>query len=205
MADDNKLLGQFDLVGIPPAPRGTPQIEVTFDIDANGIVKVSATDKATAKEQQITIQSSGGLSDAEVDKMVKDAQAHSESDKKRKKFIEAKNSADTLIYQTEKSLSEHRDKVPQDDVAAIEGEIKKLRDALETEKDGDKINDLISSLQKVSTKIGEAVYKKGSSSSNSSSGGAEGTGSSGSSGAGEKTENSETVDADFEEQNKKKQ
>jgi len=125
--------------------------------------------------------------------------------KKRKKFIEAKNSADTLIYQTEKSLSEHRDKVPQDDVAAIEGEIKKLRDALETEKDGDKINDLISSLQKVSTKIGEAVYKKGSSSSNSSSGGAEGTGSSGSSGAGEKTENSETVDADFEEQNKKKQ
>ena len=112
MAADNKLLGQFDLVGIPPAPRGMPQIEVTFDIDANGIVQVSAKDKATGKEQQIRIQASGGLSEADIDKMVKDAEAHAEEDKKRRELVEAKNQADGLIHTTERTLTEAGDKVP---------------------------------------------------------------------------------------------
>ena len=111
MAADNKLLGQFDLVGIPPAPRGVPQIEVTFDIDANGIVNVSAKDKATGKEQQIRIQASGGLSDADIEKMVKDAEAHAAEDKKRRELVEAKNQAEALVHSTEKSLKEYGDKV----------------------------------------------------------------------------------------------
>ena len=111
MAADNKLLGQFDLVGIPPAPRGVPQIEVTFDIDANGIVNVSAKDKGTGKEQQIRIQASGGLSDAEIEKMVKDAEAHAEEDKKRRELVEAQNQAEALVHSTEKALAEHGDKV----------------------------------------------------------------------------------------------
>ena len=112
MAADNKLLGQFDLVGIPPAPRGMPQVEVTFDIDANGIVNVSAKDKATGKEQQIRIQASGGLSEADIDKMVKDAEAHAAEDKQRRELVEAKNQADGLIHTTERSLTEAGDKVP---------------------------------------------------------------------------------------------
>src|SRR6058998_392820 len=110
MASDNKLLGQFDLVGIPPAPRGMPQVEVTFDIDANGIVNVTAKDKATNKEQQIRIQASGGLSEGDIDKMVKDAEAHAAEDKKRRALVEAKNNADALVHSTEKALSEHGDK-----------------------------------------------------------------------------------------------
>src|SRR5690348_12110652 len=111
MAGDNKLLGQFDLVGIPPAPRGMPQVEVTFDIDANGIVNVSAKDKATGKEQQIRIQASGGLSETDIEKMVKDAEAHAAEDKKRRELVEAKNQADGLIHTTERSLTEAGDKV----------------------------------------------------------------------------------------------
>src|SRR3712207_3992899 len=120
MAADNKLLGQFDLMGIPPAPRGVPQIEVTFDIDANGIVNVTAKDKATAKEQQIRIQASGGLSDAEIQRMVKDAEAHAAEDKKRRELVEARNQGEALIHATEKSVKEHGDKVPEADKQAIE-------------------------------------------------------------------------------------
>src|SRR5581483_7988407 len=120
MAADNKLLGQFDLVGIPPAHRGMPQIEVTFDIDANGIVQVSAKDKATGKEQQIRIQASGGLSDADIDKMVKDAEAHAAEDKKRREVVEARNQADSLIHTAERSLTEAGDKVPTEEKTAVE-------------------------------------------------------------------------------------
>ena len=127
MAADNKLLGQFDLVGIPPAPRGVPQIEVTFDIDANGIVNVTAKDKATGKEQQIRIQASGGLSDADIEKMVKDAEAHAAEDKKRRELVEAKNQGESLVHATEKSLAEYGDKVSEADKQGIETAI----DALE--------------------------------------------------------------------------
>src|SRR5579862_7936163 len=133
MAADNKLLGQFDLVGIPPARRGMPQVEVTFDIDANGIVQVSAKDKATGKEQQIRIQASGGLSDADIDKMVKDAEAHAEDDKKRRELVEAKNQADALINTTERTLKENGDKVPASDREAVESAVQALKDTLTSE------------------------------------------------------------------------
>ena len=131
MAADNKLLGQFDLVGIPPAPRGVPQIEVTFDIDANGIVNVSAKDKATGKEQQIRIQASGGLSEADIEKMVKDAEANADEDKKRKEAVEAKNHADALVHSTEKALAEHGAKVGEAERRAIENAVADLKEALE--------------------------------------------------------------------------
>ena len=127
MAADNKLLGQFDLIGIPPAPRGVPQIEVTFDIDANGIVNVTAKDKATGKEQQIRIQASGGLSEADIDKMVKDAEAHAAEDKKRRELVEAKNQGESLIHATEKSLEEYGDKVSEADKQGIETAIEALK------------------------------------------------------------------------------
>ena len=130
MAADNKMLGQFDLVGIPPAPRGVPQIEVTFDIDANGIVNVQAKDKATGKEQQIRIQASGGLSEADIEKMVKDAEAHAEEDKKRKAAVEAKNHAEALVHSTEKAVSEHGSKIGDADRTAIENAIADLKEAL---------------------------------------------------------------------------
>ena len=130
MAADNKLLGQFDLVGIPPAPRGMPQVEVTFDIDANGIVNVSAKDKATGKEQQIRIQASGGLSEADIEKMVKDAEAHAADDKKRRELVEAQNQADGLIHTTERSLKEDGDKVPPATRDAVQSAIQALKDAL---------------------------------------------------------------------------
>ena len=130
MAADNKMLGQFDLVGIPPAPRGVPQIEVTFDIDANGIVNVQAKDKATGKEQQIRIQASGGLSETDIEKMVKDAEAHAEEDKKRKAAVEAKNHAEALVHSTEKALSEHGSKVGDAERTAIENAIADLKEAL---------------------------------------------------------------------------
>src|SRR3974390_738011 len=129
MAGDNKMLGQFDLVGIPPAPRGVPQIEVSFDIDANGIVNVQAKDKATGKEQQIRIQASGGLSETDIDKMVKDAEAHAEEDKRRRELVEAKNNADALIHTTERTLSESGDKVPQSDRESIEAAMSELKSA----------------------------------------------------------------------------
>jgi chaperone protein DnaK len=164
MAADNKLLGQFDLTGIPPAPRGHPQIEVTFDIDANGIVNVSARDKMTGKEQQITIRSSGGLSDEEVERMVKEAEANAENDKKKKEFIETQNTASSLIHSTEKSLAEHKDKVDAETIKLVEDAIKDVQGALESQ-DGDLLKEKTDALQQAAMKIGEAVYKQGGSSS----------------------------------------
>jgi molecular chaperone DnaK len=158
MASDNKMLGQFDLVGIPPAPRGVPQVEVTFDIDANGIVNVSARDKATNKEQQIRIQASGGLSDSDIDKMVKDAEAHAAEDKQRKELIEAKNHGDALVHQTEKAMTEHGDKVSADEKAAIEAATADLKSALEGE-DTSAIQSKTQVLMQASMKLGEAMYK----------------------------------------------
>ncbi|MBC6982832.1 molecular chaperone DnaK [Caulobacter sp. 17J80-11] len=158
MAQDNKLLGQFDLVGIPPAPRGVPQVEVTFDIDANGIVHVTARDKATSKEQSIRIQANGGLSDADIEKMVKDAEAHASEDKKRKELVEARNSADALVHQTDKALSEHGDKVPAADKSAIETALADLKSALEGE-DADAIKAKTQALVQASMKLGEAMYQ----------------------------------------------
>ena len=159
MAADNKLLGQFDLVGIPPAPRGMPQIEVTFDIDANGIVNVSAKDKATNKEQAIRIQASGGLSDADIEKMVKDAEANAEADKKKKELIEAKNQAEGLVHATEKTLKEHGDKISAADKTKIEDEIKALKTAIEAD-DLSVIKEKTESLMQASLKLGEAMYKQ---------------------------------------------
>ena len=158
MAHDNKLLGQFDLVGIPPAPRGVPQVEVTFDIDANGIVHVTAKDKATAKEQSIRIQANGGLSDADIDQMVKDAQAHADEDKKRKALVEARNHADALVHSTEKSLTEFGDKVGPDEKSAIEKARDDLKAALEGE-DAEDIAAKTQALAQASMKLGEAMYK----------------------------------------------
>ena len=158
MAADNKVLGQFDLVGIPGAPRGVPQIEVTFDIDANGIVNVTAKDKATNKEQQIRIQASGGLSDADIDKMVKDAEAHASEDKKRREMVDAKNSAEAMIHSAEKSLTEYGDKVSAADKSAIEAAVASLRTALEGE-DAEVIKARVADLTQASMKLGEALYK----------------------------------------------
>ncbi len=158
MAADNKLLGQFDLVGIPPAPRGTPQIEVTFDIDANGIVNVSAKDKSTGKEQQIKIQASGGLSDEEIDKMVKDAEANAETDKKKREEVDVKNQADSLIFQVEKNIKEHGDKISPEDKSKIEADLKGLKEALE-KNDAESIKQKTQELTQSSMKMGEAMYK----------------------------------------------
>jgi molecular chaperone DnaK len=158
MAADNKSLGRFDLQGIPPAPRGIPQIEVTFDIDANGIVSVTAKDKATNKEQQIRIQASGGLSDADIQKMVKDAEEHAAEDKKRKDAVEAKNQADSLIHSTEKAMSEHGDKVDAADKTAIEAALASLKDAMGSD-DGEVIKEKTNALAQASMKLGEAMYK----------------------------------------------
>jgi molecular chaperone DnaK len=157
MAADNKLLGQFDLVGIPPAPRGVPQIEVTFDIDANGIVNVSAKDKGTGKEQQIRIQASGGLSDADIEKMVKDAEAHAAEDKERKALVEAKNQGEALIHSTEKSLKDYGDKVAAADKSAIETAVTELRSALEGD-NAEAIKEKTGVLAQASMKLGEAMY-----------------------------------------------
>ena len=158
MAADNKLLGQFDLVGIPPAPRGTPQIEVTFDIDANGIVNVSAKDKSTGKEQQIKIQASGGLSDEEIDKMVKDAEANAETDKKKREEVDVKNQADSLVFQVEKNIKEHGDKISPEDKSKIEDDLKDLKEALE-KNDAEVIKQKTQDLTQSSMKMGEAMYK----------------------------------------------
>ena len=158
MAADNKLLGQFDLMGIPPAPRGVPQIEVTFDIDANGIVNVQAKDKGTGKEQQIRIQASGGLSEADIEKMIKDAELHAEEDKKRKAAVEAKNHAEALVHSTEKALSEHGSKVGEDDRRAIENALADLKEALKGT-DADAIAAKTNTLAQASMKLGEAMYK----------------------------------------------
>jgi molecular chaperone DnaK len=158
MAADNKMLGQFDLMGIPPAPRGVPQVEVTFDIDANGIVQVSAKDKATNKEQQIRIQASGGLSDAEIDKMVKDAEANAAEDKKRREMVETKNQGEAMVHATEKSVKEYGDKVSTADKDAIETAMTALREALGTE-DVEAIKARTTDVMQASMKLGEAMYK----------------------------------------------
>jgi molecular chaperone DnaK len=158
MAADNKMLGQFDLMGIPPAPRGIPQVEVTFDIDANGIVNVSAKDKATNKEQQIRIQASGGLSDTEIEKMVKEAEANAAEDKKRKDLVEAKNHAEALIHSTNKSLSEFGDKVSGADKSAIEAAVADLKSTLENG-DAEQVKEKTNALSQAAMKLGEAMYK----------------------------------------------
>ncbi|KEG21220.1 molecular chaperone DnaK [Bartonella bacilliformis] len=189
MANDNKLLAQFDLVGIPPAPRGVPQIEVTFDIDANGIVNVSAKDKGTGKEHQIRIQASGGLSDADIENMVKDAESHAAEDKKRRESVEAKNQAEALIHSTEKSLTEYGDKVLAEDKGQIEAAIADLKAVL----DGDNSEEVKAKMQKlaeVSMKLGQAMYEASNAS-------AEADSTVGST-------NDDVVDADFEEIDDKK-
>ncbi|MEK9947210.1 MAG: molecular chaperone DnaK [Alphaproteobacteria bacterium] len=159
MASDNKVLGQFDLVGLPSAPRGVPQIEVTFDIDANGIVNVSAKDKGTGKEQQIRIQASGGLSDADIEQMVKDAEAHSAEDKERRELVETKNQAEAVIHTTERNIKEHGDKVTDSDKAAIEAALDELR-AVKDGDDKDEIQKKTEATITASMKLGEAIYKE---------------------------------------------
>ena len=174
MAADNKSLGEFDLVGIPPAPRGLPQIEVTFDIDANGIVTVSAKDKSTGKEQQITIRSSGGLSDDEINNMVKEAELHAQRDQERKALIDIKNSADTSIYSIEKSLSEYREKIPSEVAKEIEDAVSDLRTAMAGES-VDEIKTKLDAANKAVSKIGQHM-SGGSSGGGSSDGGSPGGG-----------------------------
>ena len=194
MAADNKSLGRFDLQGIPPAPRGVPQIEVTFDIDANGIVSVTAKDKATNKEQQIRIQASGGLSDADIQKMVKEAESHAADDKKRRELVEAKNQADALIHSTEKAMGEHGDKVSPDEKTAIDAALASLKDAV-TGEDSEGIKEKTNTLAQASMKLGEAMYKAQQ---------AEGAaGDAAADGAGNKPDDN-VVDADFEEVDDKK-
>jgi molecular chaperone DnaK len=192
MAADNKILGQFDLMGIPPAPRGMPQIEVTFDIDANGIVSVSAKDKATGKEQQIRIQASGGLSDADIEKMVKDAEAHSAEDKKRKEAVEARNHADGLIHATEKSLKDYGDKLGAAEKGKIESDLTALKDVLDSG-DAAAIKAKTDALTESSMKLGEAMYKAQQESGAAPGGAAGAGGEAGGSGK------DGVVDADFEE------
>jgi molecular chaperone DnaK len=199
MSNDNKLLGQFDLVGIPPAPRGMPQVEVTFDIDANGIVHVSAKDLATQKEQSIKITASSGLSKEEVEKLVKDAQAHTDEDKKRRKTAEAKNQADTLIYQTEKNLSEHGDKIDAEDKTKIEEAVAALKKAMEGTDPGT-IESATQTLTTASHKLAEEMYKKASAAAPS----GNGTDAAGGTGAGETKTDEKVVDAEFEEVDKDK-
>jgi molecular chaperone DnaK len=188
MAADNKMLGQFDLMGIPMAPRGIPQIEVTFDIDANGIVNVSAKDKATNKEQQIRIQASGGLSDAEVEKMVKEAEANAAEDKKRKELVEARNQAEGLIHSTSKQLADMGDKVSDADKSAAETAIAEVKEALESG-DVSEISAKTTALAQAAMKLGEAMYKQA--------GGAAGTDAGAGNGA--KSDDDDVLDADFEE------
>jgi molecular chaperone DnaK len=191
MAADNKLLGQFDLVGIPPAPRGVPQVEVTFDIDANGIVHVSAKDKATAKEQSVRIQASGGLSDAEIQNMVKDAEAHAAEDKMKREQVEAKNQAEALIHSTEKELTENGSNPG---VAAVKADVEKAIEAAKeaiASSDTERIKSATTALAQVAMKIGEAIYS------------AKGGGDAGDQGEGEPSakggSDDNVVDADFEE------
>jgi len=160
MAADNKLLGQFDLVGIPPSPRGMPQIEVTFDIDANGIVNVSAKDKATGKEQQIRIQASGGLSESDIETMVQDAEAHADDDKERKELVEARNQADSLIHSTEKNLNDYGDKISDEERGNIEAAVTALKELLSNEEaKSEELKEKSDALMEAAMKLGEAMYK----------------------------------------------
>ena len=202
MADNNKLLGQFDLVGIPPAPRGMPQIEVAFDIDANGIVHVSAKDMATQKEQSIKITASSGLSKEEVEQFVKDAEAHSEEDKKRRETVEIRNQADSLIYGTEKNLQEHGDKIPEDEKTNIQEAIDGMKKAME----GDDVEAMKAAMQTLTTashKLAEEMYKKTSADGAAGSTTGDGAGPNGEATNG-KAEDEKVVDAEFEEVDKEK-
>ncbi len=191
MAADNKLLGQFDLVGVPPAPRGVPQIDVAFDIDANGIVNVSATDKATNKEQSIRIQASGGLTDADIDRMVKEAESHAEEDKKRREGVEAKNQGEALVHSTEKMLTDFGDKVPEGDRSAVESALSELKEALQGE-DQERIKSSVDAVAQASMKLGEAMYQASQSAEGAASGGEAG-------GQPEGGAKDDVVDVDFEE------
>ncbi|HWG79664.1 MAG TPA: molecular chaperone DnaK [Stellaceae bacterium] len=196
MAADNKLLGQFDLVGLPPAPRGMPQVEVTFDIDANGIVSVQAKDKATGKEQQIRIQASGGLADADIEKMVKDAEAHAEEDKKKREQVEAKNQAEALVHTTERTLKEAGDKVPAGERETVEAAIREVKAALESN-DVERVRAKTQALAQASMRIGEAMYKAQAGAGPQ---GPQGGGPTGGAGGGQGGGGGEkVVDADFEE------
>ncbi|HRI37902.1 MAG TPA: molecular chaperone DnaK [Nitrospira sp.] len=197
MANDNKLLGQFDLVGIPPSPRGMPQIEVTFDIDANGIVHVSAKDLATQKEQSIKITASSGLSKDEVEKLVRDAQSHTEDDKKRRKLAEAKNQGDNLVYQTEKNITEYGDKISADDKTKIQDAVAALKKALEGT-DAEAIESATQSLMTASHKLAEEMYKKTAASAGPQ------PGASATDGASDAKPDEKVVDAEFEEVDKDK-
>ncbi len=198
MASDNKLLGQFDLVGIPPAPRGVPQVEVTFDIDANGIVNVSAKDKATNKEQQIRIQASGGLSETDIQRMVKDAEQHASEDKKRRELVEVRNHAEALIHTTERSLKEFGEKVGAAEKSAIESAISDLRGAM-TSEDAAAIKSKTEALSQASMKLGEAMYKAAQESSAVAPPPGDGQGGAGAGGSTSTPKGEKVVDADFEE------
>jgi len=202
MAADNKLLGQFDLMGIPPAPRGVPQIEVTFDIDANGIVNVSAKDKATGKEQQIRIQASGGLSEADIQKMVKDAEAHAAEDKKRREAVEAKNHGEALVHTTEKQLKEYGDKAPPADKQAVEQAVAALKEALKGD-DAAAIKAKTDALAQAAMKLGEAMYKAQAASAGGA-GPGDGGAAGGAAGGGKAKPEDKVVDADYEEVDERK-
>jgi molecular chaperone DnaK len=194
MANDNKLLGNFELVGIPPAPRGIPQIEVTFDIDANGILHVSAKDKGTGKEQSIRITASSGLSDEEINKMTTDAESHAEEDKKKRQLAEAKNEADTLVYTVEKSLKDYGDKITEDEKQKINSALEKCRNLKDTTTDPDELKKAVEELTTASHKIAEEMYKA-----NAAGGGAQQA--EGEQAAAEETEKEkeDVVEAEFEE------
>ena len=208
MASDNKLLGEFNLDGIPPAPRGMPQIEVIFDIDANGIVKVTAKDKATNKEQHIQIKSSGGLSDADIEKMVKEAEANAEKDAERAEKAKVTNDADNAVYATEKALKEHGDKIPAEDKTVIEAKLAEVREALaKDETSAENLKKLVDELQTASMKLGEAMYKSqaeqgggaADASANAAADGSASTGSGSTSGSSSTNGSDDVKDADFKE------
>jgi molecular chaperone DnaK len=191
MASDNKLLGQFDLVGLPAAPRGIPQIEVSFDIDANGILHVSAKDKATGKEQSIKITSSSGLSEQDINRMIREAEEHESDDRKRQGVVEAKNRADSMVYTTEKTVKEHGDKVDAQTRASIENALSDLKDALKTD-DADLINRKVEALTSASHKLAEVIYSQAAGADAGPQPGAQ-------AGAGGGRANEDVVDAEFEE------
>jgi molecular chaperone DnaK len=194
MAADNKLLGNFELVGIPPAPRGVPQIEVAFDIDANGILHVSATDKGTGKEQSIRITASSGLSEAEIDRMVRDAESHSEEDRKKKQLIEARNEADALVYTVEKTLHEHGGNISEAEKREVESALENCKRLKDSSTDPDEIRSAVSALSTASHKIAEHMYKQTASDQGTSSGEGHNCG------GGHTCSQDDTVDAEFEEE-----
>jgi molecular chaperone DnaK len=201
MANDNRTLGRFNLAGIPPAPRGIPQIEVTFDIDANGILHVSAKDLGTGKEQKIRIEGSSGLSEAEVEKMRKDAEAHAEEDKKRRESIDVKNQADQLLYQTEKTLKEHGEKVPAEERSKVESALNNLRDQIKSDDTGS-IKKAMDNVMAASQSLGKIIYEQSAKTSGGAPGGPAPGGDRGAAGGrpagGEKKKDEDVIDAEFE-------